>query len=150
SCSTGPFLRRFSKAIEAAEVYSPAEELFNRRRRTLGLFAAPAVFAALWIAPFPLEPSAHRMAAIMGLVVVLWVSEALPMAVTVVLVSVIACVGGVASARTALAPFADPCIFLFFGSFFLAEAMFVRGVDRRIAYTARAWRAVGQSPVRML
>ncbi|HEY8536013.1 MAG TPA: DASS family sodium-coupled anion symporter [Vicinamibacterales bacterium] len=143
-------MRRFSKAIEAAEVYSPAEERFNRRRRTVGLFAAPAVFAALWIAPFPLDPPAHRLAAIMGLVVVLWVSEALPMAATAVLGPVLAVVCGVADARTALAPFADPIIFLFIGSFILAEAMFVHGVDRRIAYTALAWRAVGQNPVRML
>ena len=41
-----------------------------------------------------------------------------------------------ADARVALAPFADPIIFLFIGSFILAEAMFVHGVDRRIAYTA--------------
>ncbi len=42
----------------------------------------------------------------------------------------------VAPARAALAPFADPIIFLFIGSFMLAEAMFVHGVDRRIAFTA--------------
>ena len=76
------------------------------------------------------------MAAIMALVVVLWVTEALPMAATAVLGPVLAVVLRVADARAALAPFADPIIFLFIGSFILAEAMFVHGVDRRIAYTA--------------
>jgi sodium-dependent dicarboxylate transporter 2/3/5 len=90
------------------------------------------------------------MAAIMGLVVVLWVSEALPMAVTAVLGPVLAVVCGVADARTALAPFADPIIFLFIGSFILAEAMFVHGVDRRIAYTALSWGVVGRSAPRIL
>ncbi len=143
-------MRSFDQAIEAAEVYSPAEERFNRRRRTVGLFLAPAVMAVIWAAPLPVEGAAHRMAAIMGLVVVLWVSEALPMAATAVLGPVLAVVLGVADARTALAPFADPIIFLFIGSFILAEAMFVHGVDRRIAYTALSWTFVGQSAPRIL
>ena len=138
-------MRSFNQAIEAAETYSPAEERFNRRRRTAGLFLAPAVMAALWFAPLPVPEAAHRMAAIMGLVIVLWVSEALPMAVTAILGPVLAVVTGVADARAALAPFADPIIFLFIGSFILAEAMFVHGVDRRIAYTALSWKFVGQS-----
>ena len=143
-------MRSFDQALETAEVYSPAEEQFNRRRRTLGLFLAPAVMAAIWLAPLPLEAAAHRMAAIMALVVVLWVTEALPMAATAVLGPVLAVVLRVADARTALAPFADPIIFLFIGSFILAEAMFVHGVDRRIAYTALSWRFVGQSAPRLL
>ena len=143
-------MRSFNQALETAEVYSPAEEQFNRRRRTVGLFLAPAVMAAIWLAPLPLDTSAHRMAAIMALVVVLWVTEALPMAATAVLGPVLAVVLRVADARTALAPFADPIIFLFIGSFILAEAMFVHGVDRRIAYTALSWKFVGQSAPRLL
>ena len=143
-------MRSFSQAIETAEVYSPAEERFNRRRRTVGLFLAPAVMAAIWAAPLPLATPAHRMAAIMGLVVVLWVSEALPMAATALLGPVLAVVLRVADARAAFASFADPIIFLFIGSFILAEAMFVHGVDRRIAYTALSWKFVGQSAPRVL
>ena len=71
----------------------------------------------------------------------LWVTEALPMAVTALLGPVLAVVLQVAPARTALAPFADPIIFLFIGSFMLAEAMFVHGLDRRIAYSALSLRA---------
>ena len=143
-------MRSFNQAIEAAETYSPAEERFNRRRRTVGLFLGPAVMLALWSAPLPVPEAAHRMAAIMGLVIVLWVSEALPMAVTAILGPVLAVMTGVADARSALAPFADPIIFLFIGSFILAEAMFVHGVDRRIAYTALSWKFVGQSAPRIL
>ena len=69
------------------------------------------------------------------MVVVLWISEALPMAITAMLGPVLAVVCQVAPARAALAPFADPIIFLFIGSFILAEAMFVHGLDRRIAFT---------------
>jgi solute carrier family 13 (sodium-dependent dicarboxylate transporter), member 2/3/5 len=143
-------LQTFNQAIAAVESYSPAEEQFNRRRRTAGLVAAPAAFLLLWALPLPVPVAAHRMAAVMALVVVCWVTEALPMAVTAMLGPVLAVILGVAEARAALAPFADPIIFLFIGSFILAEAMFVHGVDRRIAYTALSLRFVGTSAARVL
>ena len=46
--------------------------------------------------------------------------------------------------------FADPVIFVFIGGFMLAEAMFVHGLDRRIAFTALASRFVGSSAARAL
>ena len=143
-------MRTFGEAAAAAEVYSPSEERFNRRRRTVGLFLAPAVFLLLLALPLPLPVPAHRMAAIMALVVVLWVSEALPMAVTALIGPVLAVILQVAPARTALASFADPIIFLFIGSFMLAEAMFVHGVDRRIAYSALSRPSIGTSGARIL
>ena len=138
------------QAIDAVERYSPAEERFNRRRRTVGLWLAPAVLLVLLALPMPLSVAGHRMAAIMGLVVVLWMTEALPMAVTAMLGPMLAVIFGVADARSALAPFADPIIFLFIGSFILAEAMFVHGVDRRIAFTALSSPLVGSSAIRVL
>jgi sodium-dependent dicarboxylate transporter 2/3/5 len=143
-------LQTFNQAIEAVESYSPAEERFNRRRRTAGLWLAPTVLLALLALPLPLPLAGHRMAAVLALVIVLWVTEALPMAVTAMLGPMLAVVLGVADARTALAPFADPIIFLFIGSFILAESMFVHGVDRRIAFTALSSPLVGSSAVRVL
>jgi sodium-dependent dicarboxylate transporter 2/3/5 len=143
-------LRRLHEATGAVEVYSPAEELFNRRRRTSGLFLGPAVFLALLFAPLPVAEPAHKLAAILAMMVILWVTEALPLAVTALIGPVLAVVLRVVPARAAFAPFADPIIFLFIGSFMLAEAMFVHAVDRRIAYGALASRVVGGSPVRIL
>ena len=143
-------MRTFHSAIEAVETYSPAEEAFNTRRRTIGLFAGPIVCVALLIAPLPLPPPAHRVAAILGMMVVFWVTEALPLAVTALLGPVLAVLLRVVPVRTAFAAFADPIIFVFIGSFILAEAMFVHGVDRRIAYTALSWRFVGASAGRIL
>jgi sodium-dependent dicarboxylate transporter 2/3/5 len=144
-------MRTLQEAYEAVEAYSPAEEQFNRRRRTLGLFAAPAVFLGVLSLRLPgLSPEAHRMAALMALVIVLWITEALPMAATALLGPTLAVVLGVAPARVAYASFADPIIFVFIGSFMLAEAMFVHGVDRRIAYSALSWRFIGSSGTRIL
>jgi sodium-dependent dicarboxylate transporter 2/3/5 len=143
-------MRKIHEATVSVEVYSPAEELFNRRRRTVGLFLAPAVLLALLVAPLPIAPAAHRLAAVLALMVILWVTEALPLAVTALIGPLLAIVLRIAPARGAFAPFADPIIFLFIGSFMLAEAMFVHGLDRRIAFSALSSRVVGASPVRIL
>ena len=143
-------MQTFHEAVGGVETFSPAEEQFNRRRRTAGLFLAPAVFLILLFAPLDLPVLAHRMAAIMGMVVTLWITEALPLAITAILGPCLAVVLGITTGRAALAPFADPIIFLFIGGFMLAQAMFVHGVDRRIAYGALAMRGVGTSAFRIL
>jgi solute carrier family 13 (sodium-dependent dicarboxylate transporter), member 2/3/5 len=143
-------MRSLHQAGEAGEAYSPAEELFNRRRRTVGLIAGPLALLILLAAPLPIPAPAHRLAAILLMMVVLWITEALPLAVTALIGPVLAVILQVAPARAVFAPFADPIIFLFIGSFMLAEAMFAHGLDRRIAFGALSSRAVGGSPTRIL
>ncbi|MBW1880123.1 MAG: anion permease, partial [Deltaproteobacteria bacterium] len=60
---------------------------------------------------------------LLGLVVVLWVSEAIPLFVTSLLVPIVIVVAGAGPATGALAPFFHPIIALFFGGFLMAEAM---------------------------
>lgn len=143
-------MRTFHDAVAAVETYSPAEERFNARRRTVGLWLGPVMLVAMLAAPLPVPLPAHRLGAILAMMVVLWVTEALPLAVTALLGPVLAVLFGVAPVRAAFAAFADPVIFLFIGSFMLAEAMFVHGVDRRIAYTALSWKWIGTSAPRVL
>src|SRR5688500_16799134 len=117
-------MRTFHDAVDAVETYSPAEEQFNARRRTVGLFLGPAILLALLVAPLPLPAPAHRLAAILAMVVVFWVTEALPLAVTAMLGPVLAVILQVAPVRTAFASFADPVVFVFIGGFMLAAPMF--------------------------
>ena len=136
---------------EIVETYSPAEERFNRRRKTAGLILAPLVFAVLLAWPSALPAPAHRLGAILVTMIVLWVTEAVPLSVTALIGPILAVIFSVAPVRTVFAPFADPIIFLFIGSFMLAEAMFVHGLDRRIAFTALASRFVhGHGPGRIM
>jgi sodium-dependent dicarboxylate transporter 2/3/5 len=95
-------------------------------------------------------PEAHRLAAIFALAVVYWITQALPLGLTALLASVLAIALGVAPARTVLAPYADPVIFLFLGSFVLAEAMKTTGLDRRLAgaLLGRPWAT--RTPGRLL
>jgi sodium-dependent dicarboxylate transporter 2/3/5 len=143
-------LRTLHEARENVEAYSPAEEQFNRRRQTVGLILAPVALVGMLAAPIPIAEPAHKMAGILAMVVVLWITEALPLSVTALLGPTLAIILQVAPARAALAPFADPIIFLFIGALILAEAMFVHGLDRRIAFGALSWKFVGSSAGRIL
>ena len=80
----------------------------------------------------------------------LWASETLPLPVTALLGAALCVVLGVAPAKTVLAPFADPIVFLFIGSFILARAMMLHGLDRRIALAFLSAPWVGGKPARML
>ncbi|HEU4596637.1 MAG TPA: SLC13 family permease [Pyrinomonadaceae bacterium] len=139
------------RKIEAVEVISAPEARFERARRIVGLVLAPAVFTLLLLLPLPgLKPEAHRLAAVMAAVVVLWISEALPLAVTA-LVGAAACVVlRVAPAKDVFAPFADPLMFLFIGSFILARAIFLHRLDRRLAFGVLSIKWVGARPSRIL
>lgn len=135
---------------EIAAVLSPAEEAFERWRRRVGLVLAPVVLAFLWWLPVPaLTQEAHRLLAIMGAVVVLWMSEALPMGATALLGPALCVVAGVAPAREAYRSFADPIIFLFLGSFMLVEAMMKHGLNRRIAFHILGLRWIANRPLRL-
>ena len=144
-------MRRSHEVAEAVETYSPAEELFNRRRRTVGLVVAPLIFVVLLLWPMPgLPVPAHRLAAVLACMITLWMTEALPLPVTALLGPTLAFLLGVAPLRAVFAPFADPIIFLLIGSFILAEAMFVHRLDRRLAFTALASAWIGRSALRLV
>jgi len=126
------------------------DEPVGRTRALVGFVLAPLVFAGLWVAPLEMAAPAHRLAALLGAVVVLWVTEAIPMAMTA-FVGVAATVPlGIASAAEAFAPFADPLIFLFVGTFMLAQAIFFHGLDRRFAFAMLGLPGVGARPRRVL
>ncbi len=120
-------------------------------RRRLGAVLAPAVFLLLLALPFAgLSPAAHRLAAVLGAVVVLWVTETLPLPVTALLGAATCVLLGVAPAREVFAPFADPLMFLFIGAFILSRAIFLHGLDRRVAYAVLSLPWVGARPSRIL
>jgi sodium-dependent dicarboxylate transporter 2/3/5 len=112
---------------------------------------APLVLLALLLVPMPgLSPEAHRLAAIGGMTVVLWLTEAIPLAVTALLAPALAVLFDVAPAKDAFAAFAHPLIFLFLGGFMLAEALTVQGFDRRAALWLLSRELLNGSPTRAM
>lgn len=124
---------------------------FETWRRRLGFGLAPVVFLLLWWLPLPgLDTAAHRLLAVFGMVVVLWVSEAIPLPVTALLGPALCVLCGVSSEREVFKSFGNPIIFLFLGSFLLAEAMLRHGLNRRIAFHILSWPWVAKTPTRIL
>jgi solute carrier family 13 (sodium-dependent dicarboxylate transporter), member 2/3/5 len=120
-------------------------------RQRIGAVLALIVFVLVLAAPMPgLSPAAHRLAAVLGVVVVLWVTEALPLPVTALLGAAACVILQVAPAKEVFAPFADPLMFLFIGAFILARAIFLHGLDRRLAYAVLSLPWVGARPSRIL
>jgi sodium-dependent dicarboxylate transporter 2/3/5 len=120
-------------------------------RQRAGAVLALTAFLLLLLLPLPgLTPEAHRLAAVLGAVVVLWVSEALPLSATALLGAAACVVLGVAPAKEVFAPFADPLIFLFIGAFILSRGIFLQHLDRRVAYAVLALPWVGARPGRIL
>lgn len=109
------------------------ESPVGRTRAIAGAILAPLSFAALWIAPLPLEAPAHRLVAIFAAVLIAWVTEVVHVAVTAIMIGPALVLCGVTDAPTAFRYYADPLLFLFVGGFMLAEAMQRHGLDRRFA-----------------
>ncbi len=144
--------RRFTRPYSVAkEAFSPAEERFERWRNSIGLFLGPLVGVLLYLLPISsVGDKAHNLLAVIGWVVIWWVTEPIPIPATALLGAVLCVVLGIAPAKTVFAPFADPIIFLFLGSFILAEAMSVHGLDRRCAFKILSLKWVGNSTGRIL
>ena len=118
----------------------------------------PIVLAAMLLIPFDLDPNQHRLAAILAFVIVWWVTEAIPIPVTALL-GVTLCAlleatpppeEGDSSVDVVFSLFTDDTIFLFIGSFIIAQAMLVHGLHRRLAYRVLAMRQVGGSTFRII
>jgi sodium-dependent dicarboxylate transporter 2/3/5 len=123
--------------------------IMKGKRATIGAVLAPAMALVLWLAPLPLDTQAHRLAAIFSAIIVLWVTEALPIAMTALLIAPALVITGIADAKTAFAPYADPLLFLFVGGFMIAKSMMVHGLDRRLALGLVSQPLIATSPARV-
>lgn len=60
------------------------EDRFENWRRTTGLFLGPIVFLLLYFIPISsLTLEAHRLAAVLGFVIIFWISDAIPIPVPI-------------------------------------------------------------------
>ena len=91
-----------------------------------------ALAALVW----QLVPGANALRSGLALFVLiagLWMTQALHLSVTALLVPLLAVLAGLLDVRAALASFAHPVIFVFLGGFALAAALQQQGLDRRLA-----------------
>ncbi len=128
---------------------SAAEERFELWRRRAGLILGPLAGLAMYLLAPELPAAERRLAAILVFVGIYWITEAIPLPVTALLGPVLCALTGVAESDRIFRPFADTIIFVFLGSFLLARAMAVNGLDRRVALGVLSARWVGGSPARI-
>lgn len=119
---------------------SKGEATFELWRNRAGFFLAPAVFLLIWFLPLNgLKPEAHRLACVMAAVIILWLCESIPMPATALLGAALAVILGVTGAKDVFAPFADPLMFLFIGSFIVYRLVYFGAGD----FSARTRQADG-------
>jgi len=97
-----------------------------------------------------LSNTGRAIVAVAVLMAILWVTAALPIAVTALLPLVLfpLCTGGVIGIKAAAAPYAHEMVFLFMGSFMISMAMQQWGLHRRLALHAML--LIGTEPRRLV
>ena len=105
----------------------------NSNFRNNLIFIADVVLFFILLKVLPFTPEANKGLALLVFVAVLWLTEALHVTVTALLIPLLAIGLGLVKSKQALIAFADPTIFLFFGGFALATALHIQKLDRLIA-----------------
>ena len=119
-----------------------------RPRALLGVAIAALVVA---VAPISgLEPRAHGTLIVLVVAAGLWMTEAVPIAWTALLIPVLAIVLRIADPKAAFSGFGDPILFLFFGTFLLTDAAFRHGLQARLTQAVLNARRVRNAPHRLL
>ncbi|MBU8935003.1 MAG: SLC13 family permease [candidate division Zixibacteria bacterium] len=120
------------------------------RKQKLGLFLGP--LAALLLCLFadlqPGEPVVTLTAAVVLLMAIWWITEAIPIPATALLPVALFPLLGIMKGKTVAALYFNNIIFLFIGGFIMALAMEKWGLHRRIAL--RVILLIGASPRRII
>ncbi|MEZ9018012.1 DASS family sodium-coupled anion symporter [Vibrio lentus] len=101
-------------------------------RNSMILIGNFALFALL-INTLPFETQVNTGLSILVFVAILWLTEAIHVSITALLVPLLAVLFGVFNTPAALANFSNPIIFLFMGGFALAAALNKQELDKAIA-----------------
>jgi sodium-dependent dicarboxylate transporter 2/3/5 len=131
---------------------SAAEIRFEKRKRLTGLFLGPALFLLAWFwPPLPhVSPIGMRALAIFSLAVVWWITEALPIPVTSLVILPLTVVCGVFPYQRAFGYWAHWTNLFLIGAFIIGATMEIHGLTRRISLSLVASRFVGGNPWRLL
>jgi len=127
---------------------TPTSSNFNLKNWGLVIAIVTLVVIMLLPTPAGLPIAGHRMLAIFGFAVIVWVTEALDYAISAVIISALMAfflgispnvanpkvlIGTVQGLTTAMSGFSNTALTLVAAALFLAAAMTITGLDRRIA-----------------
>lgn len=121
------------KQPDNVELLSAQPPVTSFRGLVIAAIAAVVGFALYYILPY--EHNVNVGLSILAFVAIMWFTEAVHITVTALMVPLLAVIFQVPEMGTkqALASFADPVIYVFFGGFALATALHIQSLDRKIA-----------------
>lgn len=103
------------------------------------IIAGATLVAVLLYLFLPYEDTVNKGLSILAFVAILWLTEAIHITITALLVPILAIFFGLEQTKSALQAFANPTIFLFFGGFAIAAALSVQKLDQYIANRVISW-----------
>ena len=111
--------------------------------RSIVIMAIAAVLSIGLYAILPFEPNPSKGLALLLFIAIMWLTEAVHITITALMVPILGVLIGVGKVtdgkftpmtiKSAMATFADPTIYVFFGGFALAAALHVQKLDRKLA-----------------
>jgi solute carrier family 13 (sodium-dependent dicarboxylate transporter), member 2/3/5 len=143
--------------VDLEAIGSPPR-VFGIRLDLIGLVCGPVVMG-FWLAvvDLGLPPEAHRLAGVLLLTIIWWITEPVPIAITGLLALALAVVIGAVKTDGKLKPedvvfakFSSSSFFFLLGGMFIGRSMSRHGLDRRIALSILTTRWAGSSPLALL
>ncbi|MCP1772380.1 sodium-dependent dicarboxylate transporter 2/3/5 [Neisseria perflava] len=124
-----------TKHPETAETLSGRAPVTDFKGLLTTIIAAVVCYGIFHILPY--DANANKGIALLIFVAILWFTEAVHITVTALMIPVAAVILGFpdTNIKKAMAGFADPTIYIFFGGFALAAALHMQRLDRKIAVT---------------
>lgn len=104
-------------------------------QKSLAIIAIAAIIALISYAVLPFAPNPKKGLSLLIFIAILWLTEALHVTITAILVVVIGTLIKIdgSTLKVSLAFFANPIIYLYFGGFALAAALSAQKLDYKIA-----------------
>ncbi|BDM65029.1 NadC family protein [Shewanella sp. NFH-SH190041] len=109
----------------------PPQQTIHHRQLTILAADIVLLFAMQNLLPF--DAGVNIGLSMLVFAAILWLTEAIHISVTAILIPILAVLFGVFDTKEAMSNFANPIIYLFFGGFVLAAALNSQGIDRLIA-----------------
>lgn len=118
------------------QVQNPDNEIISRYKIT-ALIVAFAVFLVILFLPKPegIAVEAWRILAVFVLSAILWITHALPLVITSILVICLCPLLGILSSKETFSIFGNQAVFFILSSFILASGMFRSGLSVRMAFS---------------
>lgn len=106
---------------------------FFAKYKSLIILVLDFILMLVLINTLPFSPKENRGLALLTFIGILWLTEAFNITVTSLMVPILAIGLGLINTQKALAPFATPIIYMFFGGFVIAAVLQIQQLDKIIA-----------------